>query len=136
MAQFFIAAHALIEKDGKYLVTKRSAINDYMPGLWDVPGGTAEEGETIEDSLQREVSEESGLQVKARYPLYIYTNLGSLPEKQYFQSVYLCSFVGGEVLLNPEEHDEYRWLTLAEMKELPCIAFLKGLLESDSIHMV
>lgn len=136
MAQFFIAAHALIEKDGKYLVTKRSATDDYMPGLWDIPGGTAEEGERIEDTLQREVLEESGLQVKVKYPLYIYTNLGSLPERQYFQSVYLCSFVSGEIVLNLEDHDEYQWLSLHEIKDFPCIAFLQALLESDSIHMV
>ncbi len=134
MSLFFVAAHALIEKDGLYLVTRRSAINDYMPGLWDVPGGTVEAGEVMEDALKREVLEESGLQIEVKHPLFIYTNLGSLPEKQYFQSVYLCSFVGGDVVLSPEEHDEFQWLTLEEIGRLPCIAFLKSLIESETVR--
>jgi 8-oxo-dGTP pyrophosphatase MutT (NUDIX family) len=131
MTQFFVAAHALIEKDGLFLVTKRSTVNDYMPGLWDIPGGTVESGEVMETSLIREIFEESGLSIDIHEPLYIHTNLGSLPDKQYFQSVYRCSYLGGEVVLNPEEHDEYRWLTLDEMRSLPCIAFLKSFLEKN-----
>lgn len=130
MTQFFVAVHALIERDGKYLVTRRCPQNDYKPGEWDVPGGTAEAGEEIEITLKREVLEESGLEIEIHEPLYIFTNLGSLPEKQYFQSVYRCSCIGGEVKLNPDEHDEYQWLTLDEMHTLPCIAFLKSFLDS------
>lgn len=131
MTQFFVATHALIEKDGKFLVTKRSAINDYKPGEWDIPGGTVEAGEVMEESLRREVLEESGLQVEIKKCLNIFTNLGSLPERQYFQVTYFCSYVRGEVMLNPEEHDEYQWLSVDEVRKLPCIAFLKNLLDSD-----
>jgi 8-oxo-dGTP diphosphatase len=49
--RFFAAAHALIKNnEGKYLITKRSNDNDYMPDKWDIPGGTVEPGESPEDA--------------------------------------------------------------------------------------
>ena len=128
MTAYFLAAHALIEKDGRYLTTKRASVNDYMPGLWDIPGGTVDAGETMEQALAREVMEETGLRVAIIRPLAIYTNTTSLPERQYFQATYLCRYESGEIKLNPEEHDEFAWLSLEEIAKKECIGFLKDLL--------
>lgn len=125
MTLFIVAAHALIQKDGRFLATKRSAINDYKPGFWDIPGGTVHAGETVEETLAREVLEESGLTIVVKRPLCVYTNTVPLPEKQYFQAVYLCEHVAGDVRLNPEEHDEHAWVTLDELAKLESIAFVR-----------
>jgi 8-oxo-dGTP pyrophosphatase MutT (NUDIX family) len=53
-------ARIVIERsDGKILLQHRS---DFQ--LWGLPGGTAEEGESIEETIVREVLEETGLTVK------------------------------------------------------------------------
>ena len=121
-----VAMHGLIKKDGKYLVLHRSSVNDYMPGFWDISGGTVEFGEDHNKALIREVFEETGLKIKPGRPLYIYSFMSN-PERHQFQIVNECEYLGGEIKLNPEEHDEFLWVTKNEMGKLKKIAFLDSL---------
>ncbi len=127
-----IAAHGLIKRNSKYLVTRRSLVNDYKPGEWDVPGGTIGFGEDPIKALEREIFEESGLKVKIKRPLYIYSYMSN-PKHHQFQIVYECKYLKGDVKLNPKEHDKYLWATVPEIAKLPKIAFLKGLY-NDYLH--
>jgi len=52
----------LIERDGEYLLTQRSA-NAILPLLWEFPGGRVEPGESKEAALVREVEYRTGLVV-------------------------------------------------------------------------
>jgi len=123
---FKVAAHGLIQKDNKFLVTKRPLNDDYMPNLWDIPGGTVEFNENIYQCLEREIDEETKLKVDINQTLFVYDYLSDKFRHQ-FQIVYHCNYESGEVKLNPEEHDEFRWVTLGEMEQLPKIAFLEEL---------
>jgi 8-oxo-dGTP diphosphatase len=129
MTLFYAAAHALVRRGGRYLVTRRSADNDYMPLKWDLPGGTVEPGETLEDTLVREVFEETGLKVEVRGVVHVYTDRYSLPARQTFQCIYACDHVAGEVRLNPGEHVAFAWLDGAELPGLDAIGFL-----ADFVH--
>ena len=53
---------AMIEKDGKYLITQRPATAS-LPLLWEFPGGRVEDAETDEEALRREVKERLGVDV-------------------------------------------------------------------------
>src|SRR5260370_8501330 len=53
---------AMIEKDGKYLITQRRPTAT-LPLLWEFPGGRVEEGETDEAALARELKEETEIDV-------------------------------------------------------------------------
>ncbi len=53
---------AMIEKDGKYLITQRPP-NATLPLLWEFPGGRVEPGETDEVALARELLEEMAIAV-------------------------------------------------------------------------
>ena len=125
-----VAIHALIKNsEGKYLVTRRSKKNDWQPGFFDIPGGTVEFGEEPEKALLREVLEETGLLVKIIKPIYIFAYLSN-PGRHQFQIVYECDYEGGSVKLNPEEHDDRKWVDLEGIKKIKKIAFLKGLVEN------
>src|SRR3954465_11817401 len=54
---------AMIEKDGKSLITQRRPTAS-LPLLWEFPGGRVEEGETDEQALARELAEEMGIKVE------------------------------------------------------------------------
>ena len=128
-----VAAHGLIKKDNKFLVTRRSSINDYMPNIWDIPGGTIEFGEKAIDALNREIKEETGLTVDVGNFIFCYDFLSN-PERYQFQMVYECEYKNGDVKLDPQEHDDFKWVTLDELESLPKIAFLDELFKFLKNH--
>ena len=54
---------AMIEKDGRYLITQRPPTAS-LPLLWEFPGGRVEPGETDQAALARELLEEMQIQVE------------------------------------------------------------------------
>lgn len=130
MTKFFVASHGIIRDGDKILVTRRSKENDYMPGYWDFPGGKLEAGETPIVGLHREVKEETGLEVQVGATDYIFTNLEGLPESQYFLLVFECKYTGGDIILDPREHDDFKWVTMEELSEIKLIHFVEEWLKS------
>jgi 8-oxo-dGTP diphosphatase len=55
-----IVVAAVIERDGRFLVTRRLK-NTHLAGLWEFPGGKCELGETHDACLRRELLEELGV---------------------------------------------------------------------------
>ena len=53
---------AMIERDGKYLITQRPA-RATLPLLWEFPGGRVEPGESDQEALARELREEMAIDV-------------------------------------------------------------------------
>ena len=59
-----VAAVALVDADGRVLIAQRPQ-GKPLAGLWEFPGGKVESGETPEETLLRELSEEIGIETKA-----------------------------------------------------------------------
>jgi len=127
--KFFIACHGLIKKGSYYLVTKRSSLNDFMPGYWDLPGGTIDFGESLETALIREISEETWLKVKPIKIISAFTKAFPAYGRQVTQLTFLCQYVSGQVVLNPEEHSEYKWVLKKDIAKLKLIPFVKDLIK-------
>lgn len=56
---------ALIEKDNKYLIARRSTGSQDVLGKWEFPGGKVENDETEEHAIEREIKEEFEIDIKA-----------------------------------------------------------------------
>ncbi len=63
-----VAAGVITDRQGRVLVSRR-ADDTHQGGLWELPGGKCEEGETAWQTLVRELSEELGIRVEAARPL-------------------------------------------------------------------
>lgn len=61
MTIVLVAAVALIDRDGRVLLTQRP-LGKSMAGLWEFPGGKVEVNETPEVALIRELHEELGIE--------------------------------------------------------------------------
>lgn len=80
-------------------------------GLWALPKGTPDRGETIEQTAVREVSEETGLEVAIEEPLghieYVFErNVERIFKRVYF---FLMSRKGGSFDLHDPEFDVVEW---------------------------
>ena len=124
--EFKLAVHAWFQKDNKFLVIRRSLQDDFMPGVWDTPGGCLNFGEDPLKALARESQEEIGQNIKIDQLLYCHNQVYN--PRHWFVLIYQCQIIGDEkITLDPNEHCEYRWVTLAELKNLPKIDFLNDL---------
>ncbi|AOY57313.1 hydrolase, NUDIX family [Desulfococcus multivorans] len=59
-----IVTAAIIENNGKVLLTRRSR-GQALGGRWEFPGGKLEEGESLQQCLEREIQEELSVKIKA-----------------------------------------------------------------------
>lgn len=82
-----VGVYGVCVKNGKVLTVKvvPDAKNDhkkicFMEPLWDLPGGGIDLGETVDEALEREFSEETGAQVRSKKLWHVdqtfYCNLG------------------------------------------------------------
>ena len=97
---------AVIEKDDKIFCAQRN-LTKSMGGKWEFPGGKIEVGETNEEALVREISEEFDSEIKVNE--YIMTVEHDYPTFHITMHAYLCSLVNGELTL--KEHNDSIWLT-------------------------
>ena len=62
-----VAVGVLIDAEGRFLLTSRPEGKVYA-GYWEFPGGKLEPGETVEQALRRELSEELGIEIGPAQP--------------------------------------------------------------------
>jgi 8-oxo-dGTP diphosphatase len=101
---------AMIEQDGKYLITQRPP-RATLPLLWEFPGGRVEPGESDQQALARELDEEMGIAVavgdRVIHVEHAYENY------DIDFCVYRCRIVGGSIE-HRRVHD-HRWVRPDEL---------------------
>jgi 8-oxo-dGTP diphosphatase len=97
------------ENKNKIFATQRGC-GDFKDG-WEFPGGKVEEGETPEDALIREISEELDTVISVNE--YLYTVEYDYPQFHLSMKCYLCTVTDGKLIL--KEHEASKWLTKNEL---------------------
>lgn len=86
--------------------------------LWALPKGTPEPGETVEETAVREVSEETGLQVRIEQEIGTISYWYAVPEERVrvrkVVHYYLMAATGGDVSLHDHEYDVVDWFDIHE----------------------
>jgi ADP-ribose pyrophosphatase YjhB (NUDIX family) len=107
----------VIERDRHVLLLRRSAWKDEAPGQWETGSGRVEPGESPEDAARREAREESRLEVEVLGQLGAHRFLRGPARVETLSVVLHCRARAGAVVLSPE-HDEARWVPIAEAADL------------------
>lgn len=98
------ATKALILDGGKYLALHKSIAKH---NLYELPGGRMEFGETAEETLTREIKEETSFIVEPIKLLDTWNYVAK--DYQVTGIIYLCKIEDGSLELS-DEHDKYEWL--------------------------
>jgi len=115
----YLAVSAAVFRDGRVLIVRRAQPPAH--GLYTLPGGGVELGETLEQAVMREVREETGLDIEpvalAGYRQMIARDAAGRIERHFVILPFAARWLAGEVSLNAEVA-EAKWLLPAEIGAL------------------
>lgn len=133
--KFHLGIYAIIQKDTRILLVKKS--RGAYEGMWDLPGGRPNHGETILETLQREVKEETGIQeIDAK----LYTNLAFVVEYQEGQRTislhHVCLVYKAirfdessfKEMISEEDVTCCAWIQKSELSQLPVSKVVSALM--------
>ncbi len=131
---FEVVITAIVEKDGNFLILRRSPNKKRFPTMWTVPGGHLETTDFIhtpketkdywyivlEKTLRREVREEAGIEIK---DIEYVTSLATVHQDGAPSLVISClaRYASGEIVLQQEETDKSAWVSLEAAKDYDLI---------------
>ena len=129
-----VAVTAIVVKDGKYLITRRTMTKKRFPGKWTVPGGKLETSDyvnlpkdsdnawynVLENVVRREVREEVGLEIKN---IDYVISLATIDKEGTPLLVISCmaDWESGDVVLQESEADQFAWISSGEVKDYDLI---------------
>jgi 8-oxo-dGTP diphosphatase len=105
---FNIVVKAIIQKQGKILIVKRSKDDNVNGGEWEFPGGKLEFGELPEEALIREINEETSLKIDIIKLLYAWSKTVN-ENTQMIGLTFLCQQKSDDVVLS-HEHSDFLWI--------------------------
>lgn len=105
-------AVAVVEQDGRYLVTRRHRAV-HQGGCWEFPGGKRHPGETWQACLRRELAEELG--VRARVGKHLITLRFAYSDRRVCLEVFRCRISGTP---KPLASQAVRWVDVTQLKRL------------------
>jgi ADP-ribose pyrophosphatase YjhB (NUDIX family) len=115
----FLAVSAAIIRENRVLLVRRA--RPPAEGLYTLPGGVVEAGETLVEAVTREIREETALTIEpvalAGHREFIVRDAGQRIERHFVILSFAARWISGEPQLN-DELAEARWLFPAEIAGL------------------
>jgi ADP-ribose pyrophosphatase YjhB (NUDIX family) len=115
----YLAVSAAIFRDGQVLIVRRARPPAH--GLYTLPGGVVELGETLEQAVVREIREETALAIEpvelVGFRQAIVRDATGRVERHFVILPFAARFLGGEIALN-EELAEAQWLMPSDISGL------------------
>jgi 8-oxo-dGTP diphosphatase len=109
-------AMAILRDGDTVLMCHRHPDREWVPNVWDFPGGHVEDHETPQQALARELEEELGVTIDA--PSRPADEVLSFDDESVRLSVWFIDYGGPIENRCPEEHDDVRWVSLDAATEL------------------
>jgi 8-oxo-dGTP diphosphatase len=108
---------ALLVRKSRVLLLRRNPA-EFMGGMFELPSGQVEEGETLKGALKREVKEETGLAIKTIQKYlgsFDYKSGSGKPTRQFN---FNAEPFPGKPKPSPTEHDMYQWIGPQEIHRI------------------
>ena len=134
-----LIAHTLIEKEGKYLLIKRSKIKRGLPNVypsyWDIPGRSVEENELPREAALREAMEEVNQKIRIDRITHEDSQFDSEKDTVITRLVYTGRITEQrDIILDPEEHSDFVWIT--SLKDLEDELIVPYLIDSFAVKSI
>lgn len=107
-----VVAGCVIKREGKYLLVQENTGD--VAGLWNIPAGHVDSGETLEAAAGREAKEETGYYVEVGESIGVWHAATERPVTHAFRA----QIVGGELIPHSDEIREAAWLSYNKIVEL------------------
>ncbi len=101
-----LVARVIVHRGSDILFVRRSA-SDSRAGMYEMPGGLVDPGESLEQGALRELKEETGLDTKEL--IFKETSAYNANGENRLSGIFEAQIEQGEVTLS-DEHDDYKWL--------------------------
>ena len=104
----------LVMKDGRFLIQKRPS-SGHLAGMWELPGGKTQNGETPKQALKRKCRDELGLEIRVRERCAVANHAYS-----HFKinvSLYRCN--AGNVMEKALKNQPLAWISPNEIRKYP-----------------
>jgi len=102
----------VIQKEDTFLLVQQNS--GKVAGLWNLPAGYVDKGESLEQAAAREVKEECGLDVQVGDLIGVWHTETTESVKHAFRA----EVIGGNVVAQPDEVQAVEWFSYAQIKEL------------------
>ncbi len=112
--------HRNVDGATKLFMPKRADTKKFLPGLYELPGGHIDFGETMVSGLKREIQEELGIEIAVGDPFYVFTYTNQIKGSHSIEVVYFAQLIGSpdDITLHPEDHSSCGWFTEQEAIKL------------------
>jgi 8-oxo-dGTP diphosphatase len=125
-----LTVDGILIQDHSVLLIQRK--HSPFQGAWALPGGFVEYGEKTEDAVIREMDEETGLKIRIRGLLGVYSDPHRDPRGHTVTVAYLVEARGGAI----EAGDDARSAKFFKAEELPLLAFDHAIIVKDAFQRV
>lgn len=128
-----ICAAGIIVKNRKMLMTKRRDIRPDFNNKWEFPGGGVENGESFDETLEREVEEETGYKIQKIEQLpKIFTNciVNHTENYQIHLFICVCKIKSGKFKTSEAETCGHGWFTYKQAKKMDMLSLNKKVIQS------
>ncbi|MFA6518886.1 MAG: NUDIX domain-containing protein [Candidatus Shapirobacteria bacterium] len=128
-----VIVNAVVEKDGKILVSQRSFEEAHEPGKWTIPGGKIDKTEgnifnIIEKTCAREIEEETGIKIKENIQLMTNNTFIRSNGQHVIALICLCHWESGEAQAL-EDTIGIKWISKDEIDKFDFAPNVKGYIE-------
>ena len=108
----------ILDEAGRIFLSQRGPLAKNERGLWEIPGGGVEFGETLADALRREMREEYAIEIEVGDLLDVVDHILPAEGQHWVSPTFICRITAGEPrIVEPGKCSAIGWFGLAEMPD-------------------